>query len=91
MKELENLTKKYESIFLEKLDTSNWTREYCLKLLDEVRKKRNKILNESFYLDIVVNKKYYQLLILEDICRMILTEIRPKRTKKSTTKKKRYC
>lgn len=88
MKELENLVRKYENIFLEKLNISNWSHEYCQKLLNEVRAKKNRILTESYYLDIINNKKYYQLLILEDICRIMLTEIKPKRsrTRKGTSK-----
>lgn len=82
MKELDNLVKKYESIFLEKLNISTWTHEYCEKLLNEIRSKKNKILTESYYVDIINNKKYYQMLILEDICRIMLTEIRPKRIKR---------
>ncbi len=89
MRELDNLIKKYEDIFLEKLDISNWTYEYCKKLLSEIKLKRNKILNENFYINIVNNKKYFQMLILEDICRIMLTEIKPKRTNKKEKREKK--
>lgn len=84
MKKIEKLIKKYEKTFFENISSflSSCSREECLEMLERLKDRKKKILSENNYSEVIRNKKYFQCLILENIFRSILTEIRPKRTTK---------
>lgn len=84
MKKIEKLIKKYEKTFLENVSSilSSCSREECLEMLERLKDRKKKILSENNYSEVIGNKKYFQCLILENIFKSILTEIKPKRTTK---------
>lgn len=73
--DLNTLIKKYNRIYETKISPENWSESFCLKLMEVVKRDRKKMVNENYYKDIVNNKEYFKLILLESICKKILTEI----------------